>query len=89
MTAKSKRKPKVQPPKPVEDAPQAIAQPQPMSDELRVPAGTLAKLSRQTLDLMLRNCWGEIDRLRAEVAAKDAEIARLKFDFGAFSGQQK
>lgn len=63
----SKRKPKV------EDAPQ---QPKMVSDHSVPNNATLDKLGRDTVYLMLRNASKAIDRLRAEVAAKDAEIAR-------------
>lgn len=62
-----KRKPKVQP-KPVEDAPQ----PKMISDERLAELRLLAVNFRDVRDAVT-----EIDRLRAEVAAKDAEIARL------------
>lgn len=62
----SKRKPKV------EDAPQ---QPKMVSDHSVPNNATLDKLGRDTVYLMLRNASKAIDRLRAEVAAKDAALS--------------
>lgn len=56
----------------------AAGKPKPMSDHGVPDDDTLDKLSRSTVYLMLRNASKGIDRLKAEVAAKDAEIQRLE-----------
>lgn len=57
----------------------AAGKPKPMSDHGVPDDDTLDKLSRSTVYLMLRNASKGIDRLKAEVAAKDAEIAPANF----------